>query len=114
MKLNKKTPKRGDIIYMDLDPTKGHEQSGKRPFFVLSSEAYNKATGLVAGCPLTNKVKGYPFEVVLPKRCKAKGVILANQITTKDWRVREANQFAKTDDETLENVLEVIDLIFRG
>ena len=42
---------------------RGHEQSGKRPALVLSPQDYNRRTSLLIACPVTSKVKGYPFEV---------------------------------------------------
>jgi len=35
------TPQRGDIIWMNFNPTRGHEQKGKRPHLILSPEPYN-------------------------------------------------------------------------
>ena len=79
-------PDSGDIIWIDLNPTVGHEQSGKRPALVLTSSSYNAATGLLLACPLTTQVKGYPFEVPVP----GGGVVLADQMKCLDWRFRNA------------------------
>jgi hypothetical protein len=56
-------PSRGDIVYLDFDPTKGHEQKGLRPAFVLSPRAYNEKSSLALFMPITKQQKGYPFEV---------------------------------------------------
>ncbi|MDP0046666.1 type II toxin-antitoxin system PemK/MazF family toxin [Glaesserella parasuis] len=56
-------PDVGDIIWLDFDPQAGHEQAGHRPALVLTPTIYNRQTGLLICCPLTTKVKGYPFEV---------------------------------------------------
>jgi mRNA interferase MazF len=53
------------LIWIDLSPTVDHEQSGRRPALVLTSNKYNPASGLLA-CPITSRVRGYPFEVALP------------------------------------------------
>ncbi|MFN5856286.1 MAG: endoribonuclease MazF [Pseudanabaenaceae cyanobacterium] len=81
-------PRRGDIVYLNLSPTKGHEQSGHRPAFVLSPLAYNQKTFLGLFMPITRQQKGYPFEVVLPADLQVQGVILADQIKCLDWQVR--------------------------
>lgn len=48
-------PRRGEIFLADLDPVVGHEQSGRRPFMVLSLQHMNRApAGLVIGVPLTS------------------------------------------------------------
>ncbi len=59
-------PGRGDIVWINLNPATGHEQSGERPALVLSPKAYNGKVGLALLCPITRRIKGYPFEVVIP------------------------------------------------
>ena len=59
-------PARGDIVWLSFTPQAGHEQAGHRPALVLSPEAYNEKTSLALCCPITSRVKGYPFEVDLP------------------------------------------------
>ena len=73
---------------MDLEPRKGREQGGHRTCLVLSPALYNGKTGLAVFCPITNQVKGYSFEVPLPKGLKTTGVVLADHIKKLDWRVR--------------------------
>jgi mRNA interferase MazF len=50
-------------------------------------------------CPITNKAKGYPFEVSLPGNVKISGVVLSDQVKSLDWRAREA-QIADVAPET--------------
>ena len=79
-------PNSGDIIWIDLNPTVGHEQAGKRPALVLSPSSYNAKTSLLLACAMTTEVKGYPFEVSMPDG----GVVLADQVKCVDWRYRNA------------------------
>jgi len=88
-------PKRGDVVWLTFTPHAGHEQAGHRPALILSPESYNKKVGLALVCPITTQVKGYPFEVALPKGLEVSGVILADQIKSLDWRARRA-QFCCT------------------
>lgn len=83
-------PERGDIVWLSFDPQAGHEQAGHRPALVLSPKAYNSKTGLMLCCPMTTKIKGYPFEVLLSgaKPCAA----LADQVKSLDWRARKAKK----------------------
>ncbi len=83
-------PRRGDVMWITLNPQAGHEQSGHRPALVLSPEAYNRKTGLAILCPITSRAKGYPFEVALPSGFKVSGVALADQVRSMDWRARGA------------------------
>ncbi|HYG26180.1 MAG TPA: type II toxin-antitoxin system PemK/MazF family toxin, partial [Caulobacteraceae bacterium] len=79
-------PDEGDIVWVQLSPTQGQEQSGHRPALVLTPAAYNRAAKLCVICALTNQVKGYPFEVALP----GGGVVLADQVRTIAWPSRDA------------------------
>ncbi|WP_225764825.1 endoribonuclease MazF [Inquilinus sp. Marseille-Q2685] len=81
-------PDRGDIIWIDFDPQAGHEQAGHRPALVLSPAVYNAKVGLLIACPMTTKVKGYPFEV--PIAGAVSGAALADQVKSLDWRTRGA------------------------
>jgi len=84
------TPDRGDVVWLDFDPGTGHEQAGRRPALVLTPQAYNDKVGLAVFCPITSRVKGYPFEVQLPSRFKVRGVVLVDQVRSLDWRARKA------------------------
>ena len=63
---NEYVPQRGDAVWINFNPQTGHEQAGRRPAVVLSPGAYNGKTHLAILCPITNQVKGYPFEVAIP------------------------------------------------
>jgi mRNA interferase MazF len=101
-------PKRGDLVWLFFDPQAGHEQAGRRPAFVLSPEAYNRKTSLLLACPVTSRIKGYPFEVPLPPGLPVSGVILADQIKSLDWKVRKAAFAAETPDAVIEEVLALV------
>lgn len=88
-------PDRGHIVYLDFNPTKGHEQRGHRPAFVLSPHRYNAKSALALFMPITKQQKGYPFEVLLPPELQIQGVILADQIKCLDWTARNV-QFVET------------------
>ena len=51
-------PLRGEVWMADLDPTRGHEQAGKRPCLVVSADVFNTGpAGLAIALPLTTKAK---------------------------------------------------------
>lgn len=81
-------PDRGDVVWISLNPQAGHEQAGRRAAVVLSPLAYNGRVGLALLCPITSQVKGYPFEVRLPPDVPVRGVVLADQVKSLDWRIR--------------------------
>ena len=83
-------PDRGDVVWLAFEPHAGHEQRGHRPALVISPVEYNGKVGLALCCPITSKVKGYPFEVELPAGRAIAGAILADHIKSVDWRARGA------------------------
>ena len=95
-------PRRGDAIWLEFNPQAGHEQSGHRPALVLSPRSYNDKVGLMLCCPITNQVKGYPFEVKIPDGLDISGVILADQVKNLDWKARKA-KFIVSMPETIVN-----------
>jgi len=98
-------PDRGDVVWLDFTPQAGHEQAGRRPALVLSPSAYNKKVGLAIICPITNQVKGYPFEVVIPVGYQVTGVILADQVKNLDWQSRKASRICTLDTAIVQEVL---------
>ncbi len=82
-------PERGDIAWMILDPRVGHEQSGRRPVIVLSYKALADHTRVVVIIPITSKVKGLPYEIVL-KNTKTTGAILPIHVRSVDYVTRKA------------------------
>lgn len=97
-------PERGDIVWLQFDPQAGHEQAGLRPAFVVSPRAYNRKVGLALFCPITSRVKGYPFEVPLPTGGKARGAILSDQLKSLDWKARKATKFDRATDVVIQEV----------
>ena len=94
-------PDRGDIVWVDFNPQRGYEQSGRRPAITISPAVYNRRVGLGLFCPITSRIKGFPFEVRI-KGSVVDGVILADQVKSFDWRRRRIS-FVET---AVENVIE--------
>jgi len=82
-------PDRGDLVWLEFTPQAGSEQGGRRPALVLSPKAYNGKVGLALFCPVTSKIKGYPFEVQLPDESSVSGVVLSDQLKSLDWQSRK-------------------------
>jgi mRNA interferase MazF len=101
-------PRRGDIVWLSFTPQAGHEQAGRRPALVLSPSAYNGKVGLALCCPITSRVKGYPFEVAVPKGLAVTGVVLADQVKSLDWRVRHAELVDRLPEADVSGVLSLV------
>ena len=81
--------KRGDVFYVNLDPTKGSEQAGTRPVLVIQNDVGNDYAPTVIVAPLTTKsfTKRYPTNVNIPKGTaglKEDSTVLLSQIRTID------------------------------
>jgi mRNA interferase MazF len=81
-------PNTGDLIWTDFDPTRGREQSGRRPALVLSSAIFTENTNLAVVCPITSRIRPYPTSVVLPSNLPISGEILTSHIRSIDIAAR--------------------------
>jgi transcriptional modulator of MazE/toxin, MazF len=104
-------PDRGDVIAVNFSPQAGHEQANRRPALVLSPGGYNRASGLLLACPITNQQKGYPFEVEINEKIAVSGVILADQIKSLDWNSRAATFICKMPEKIMDDVLAKINVL---
>lgn len=105
-------PERGDIVWINFNPQKGHEQAGRRPAIIISPANYNNLVGLAIMCPITNQVKGYPFEVLLSEGMQTLGVVLADQVKSLDWKARQAQFIEKASSDITEQVIAKIMPLF--
>jgi mRNA interferase MazF len=106
-------PRRGDVVWITLFPQSGHEQSGRRPAIILSPEAYNARVGLALFCPVTSRVKGYPWEVRIPEGLAVSGVVLADQVKSLDWRTRSASLICTLPEPTVIEILGKLGTLLR-
>ena len=95
-------PDRGDIVWIDFDPQAGREQARRRPALVLSPKAYNRKTSLCVLCPMTSRIKGYPFEVIVSET--EPSAVLADQVKSMDWKARRAKRKGRAAPAVLDEV----------
>lgn len=81
-------PDAGDLIWTDFAPTKGSEQSGRRPALVVSAKSFSAMTGMVIVCPITSRVRAFPTSVVLPAGLPVAGEILVSAVRSIDTLAR--------------------------
>jgi len=98
-------PERGDVVWLGFNPRAGHEGAGHRPALVISPKLYNRKVGLALFCPITSRVKGYPFEVVFSPGFPVSGSVLSDQIKSLDWRIRRARRICVAPSDVVEEVL---------
>ena len=99
-----RAPERSDVVWLQFNPQAGSEQAGRRPALVISPRTYNQRVGLALVCPITSRIKGYPFEVALPRGMETEGAILCDQIKSLDWRARNAKRIGSVPPSVMQEV----------
>jgi len=107
---------RGDIIWANLDPTLGHEQSGSRPVLILSQDIFNDRSGTVVAVAITSQRPRASFPLTfelsdsnLPKKSWVK----ISQIRTLSTQ-RLGNKIGKATSDELEMIIEGLNEIIGG
>jgi len=100
--------KQGDIIKLDFNPVKGHEQSGFRPAVVVSGDMFNRISSNVFVCPITNTDNGFPAHIALDERTTTTGFVMCDQVRTVSPVKRQMRYAEKLPHDILANVLDVI------
>ena len=107
---------RGDIVWANLDPTRGHEQTGRRPVLVISQSVFNERSGTVIAIALTSQEPRADFPLTLelsktrlPKRSWAK----ISQIRVLAVE-RLGGRIARTHADELEQIIEGLNEIVGG
>ncbi len=107
--VKKYIPSQGDIVFIDFDPTKGHEQKGYRPAVVISNDVFNKNTKMVIVCPITSNEKEFPTHYNLKNSKKVKGSVLCEHIRSIDYEIRKLKYVEKATNEDFENIKNLLD-----
>ena len=110
MKSSTYLPDRGDIVWINLDPRVGHEQSGHRPALVLSPQLFSARTGLAIICPITSRIRGLSMERDL-NGTSTKGAILPIQVRSVDFTTRRIKFIEKARKQIVDDVAKKVSLI---
>ncbi len=78
---------------------------------VVSPASYNGRVGLAILCPVTNQIKGYPFEVVIPAGLDITGAVLTDQVKSLDWKARKAEFICRLPDDLVQTVLKKLNTL---
>jgi len=105
-------PQQGDIIKLDLNPRKGHEQQGFRPVIVLSNNIISQYTNVVIAAPISTTKRRLPLYHDLPENLNTKGTVLLDQLVTLDYKARTFQFVEKVSSEFLLQLLSVTQRIF--
>ena len=107
--------KRGDVLYVDLDPVIGSEQNGIRPVVVIQNDKGNKYSPTIIVCPVTSKVKNdIPTHITIlssESGLSKDSTVLVEQIRTID-KARIVKIIGHLSEKTMENIIKAIKISF--
>lgn len=104
-------PRRGEVYWVNLDPTVGSEVSKKRLALVVSNDIGNEMAHIIMIAPITSKVENvYPFEVETSIKGKL-GKIMLNQCRAID-KSRLLSKIDVVDQETMKLVENALKIVF--
>lgn len=98
----------GDIIKVNFNPQKGHEQAGFRLALVVSNDFFIEKTNLAIVCPISNTKNVFPLHVALDYRTQTTGSVLCQHIRTLDLNAREYKFIEKMPKDILENIIDIV------
>jgi len=107
-KANMDYPKQKDIIWIDLDPTKGKEIRKRRPALVVSRDDFNERTGFCLICPITSTRREFATYIEIKDPQKITGEVVTHQIRSVDYLSRKIEKIEQCDLLTWIEVVEVI------
>lgn len=111
---------RGDVVLINFNPQSGREIKGNRYALVLSPNLFNKKTGFVSVCPISNTKRDFGYEVDVPESVVnittkeegvekyLTGVVLTHQLKNLDLRSRRLKIVGKMDEETIRECLDYV------
>ena len=106
--VKKYIPKQGDVVYLNLNPIKGHEQAGVRPAVVISTNVFNKNTNMVIVVPVSSNTKEFPTHYILEDTKKIQGSVLCEHIRSIDYEVRNLKFIEKLSSNDLISTITLI------
>lgn len=102
-------PKQKDIVFLDFNPSIGHEQKGYRPALVISNNVFNKNTKMVIVCPITSNEKEFPTHYLLRSSKRVHGSVLCEHIRSIDYEIRNLKFVEKLSDTEFEEIIRLLD-----
>jgi len=99
--------KQGDIIKINLNPAKGHEQAGYRPVLVVNNAAHSRASNMTIVCPITNTDRQSPVHIRLGGLTTT-GFVMCDQVRAIDIRAREYKIVETVNKDTLWEVCDIV------
>lgn len=104
--------KQGDIIKINLNPKKGHEQQGYRPCICLSYKGVSKYANVAIFAPISNTQRDYPLYVPL-RGTQTTGKVMLDQLITLDFNERGYKYVETVSDDLISELLVKAKVMFQ-
>jgi mRNA interferase MazF len=105
-------PVQGDIIKINLNPKKGHEQQGYRPYICLSNKIISDIANIAVFAPVSNTERDYPLYIRL-KGIQTGGAVLLDQLVTIDYNARDFMYIESVSASMINELLQKVVLVFQ-
>lgn len=108
--VKKYIPKQGDVVFLDFNPTKGHEQTGIRAAkaVVISTNIFNQNTKMVILCPITSNNKDFPTHYQLEDTKKVHGSVLCEHVRSIDYEIRNLKFVEKLSNNDFVSIITLV------
>ncbi|MEB7428251.1 type II toxin-antitoxin system PemK/MazF family toxin [Enterococcus faecalis] len=110
-----KVPHQGDILLLNTAPRSGHEQTGKRPYIVLSHDIIADYSNVVIVAPISSTKRNYPLYVSINPsyEMKTSGKVLLDQLTTIDYEARQCVFLETAHEKLIDELLLKVRTVFQ-
>ena len=105
-------PKKGDIVWIDFDPSAGKEIQKRRPGLVVSRYEFNRKTMFAVICPITSTIRNFPTRYSLPTELDTTVQILISQLKSLDFNERKLKKIESLPLQDMAKIDQMIEYIF--
>ena len=105
-------PKKGDIVWIDFDPSAGKEIQKRHPGLVVSRYEFNRKTMFAVICPITSTIKNMPTRYTLPDEMETHGQVVISQLKSLDFTERKLSQIEHLPLKDMAKIDQIIEYIF--
>ncbi|WP_143461919.1 type II toxin-antitoxin system PemK/MazF family toxin [Levilactobacillus enshiensis] len=102
-------PAQTDLVYINFDPSLGHEIQKRRPGLVVSKTIFNQLTGFCLICPITSTQRAFGTYITIEQPRQIKGEVVTHLIRSMDFEKRKLQFVEKCDPVTWARVIATID-----
>lgn len=105
-------PKKGDIVWINFDPSAGKEIQKRRLGLIVSKYEFNRKTLFAIICPITSTISNIPTRYTLPEELETNGQVVISQLKSLDFRVSNLKQIEHLPLQDMAKIDQIIEYIF--